>query len=86
MEDLKVTGALQTFDELDFKDFVAELKKQKIKLSLAQQDEWEEYFNQYKTACNGLSNQITATDNEIDQRVFDLYDLSHEEREIVMNS
>ena len=83
-EGVKVTTALQTFDQLDFKTFVAELKKQKIKLSLVQQDEWEEYFNQYKAACNEISTQITTTDNEIDQRVFDLYGLTPEEQQIVM--
>ena len=83
-EGVKVTTALQTFDQLDFKTFVAELKKQKIKLSLVQQDEWEEYFNQYKAACNEISTRITTTDNEIDQRVFDLYGLTPEEQQIVM--
>ena len=84
LEGVKVTGALQTFDQMDFAGFVAELKKQKIKLSLVQQDEWEEYFNQYRQACQELSEQIKATDIEIDQRVFDLYGLTPEEREIVM--
>ncbi len=86
MEDVKITSALQAFDQLDFKAFVAELKKQKIKLSLSQQDEWEDYFNQYREACNQITAQIAQTDNEIDQRVFDLYGLTQEEREIVMNS
>lgn len=83
---IKVTTALQTFEQLDFKGFVSELKKQKIKLSLVQQDEWEDYFNQYRQACHELSEQINTTDNEIDQRVFDLYSLTPEEREIVKNS
>ena len=83
-EGVKITTALQSFDQLDFKAFLAELKKQKIKLSLSQQDEWEDYFNQYREACNQLSAQIAQTDNEIDQRVFDLYGLTPEEREIVM--
>ncbi|MBR3726684.1 MAG: hypothetical protein IKN21_03685, partial [Prevotella sp.] len=75
---------LQTFDQLDFKAFVAELKKQKIKLSLAQQDEWEDYFNDYSQACQQLSSQITQTDSEIDARVFDLYGLTPEEQEIIL--
>lgn len=83
-ESVKITTALQSFDQMEFKAFVAELKKQKIKLSLSQQDEWEDYFNQYREACNQLSAQIAQTDNEIDQRVFDLYGLTPEEREIVM--
>lgn len=85
-EGIKITTALQTFDQLDFKGFVAELKKQKIKLSLVQQDEWEDYFNQYRQACQELSEQIKATDNEIDNKVFDLYGLTQEEREIVINA
>ncbi len=86
LEGVKITTALQTFDTMDFKGFVAELKKQKIKLTLSQQDEWEEYFNQRIAECQTLSAQIQATDNEIDNRVFDLYGLTEEERKIVMTS
>ena len=85
-EGIKITTALQTFDQLDFRGFVSELKKQKIKLTLVQQDEWEEYFNQYRQACQELSEQIQTTDNEIDNKVFDLYGLTQEEREIVINA
>ena len=84
LEGVKITSALQSFDELDFAGFVAELKKQKIKLSLVQQDEWEPYFGDYAQACQALSQQISETDKEIDTLVFDLYGLTGEEREIVM--
>ena len=83
MEGVKITSALQTFDQLEFKAFVAELKKQKINLSLAQQDEWEDYFNQYRNDCQQLSEQIAQTDREIDQRVYQLYGLTEEEIRIV---
>jgi len=86
LKGVKITAALQNFDQMEFNGFVAELKKQKIKLSLVQQDEWEEYFNQYREACQELSEQIKATDDEIDQRVFDLYCLTKEECEIVMEN
>ena len=79
MPNIKITGALETFDTLDFAGFVAELKKQKIKLSLVQQDEWEEYFGQYKVALNEISAQISATDKEIDERVYALYGLTEDE-------
>lgn len=82
---LKITTVLQAFELLDFVAFTKELKKQKIKLTLIQQDEWEDYFNQYSEACQTLSQQITQTNNEIDQRVFDIYGLTAEEREIVMD-
>lgn len=83
MPEIKINGTLETFDTLDFAGFVAELKKQKIKLSLVQQDEWEDYFNQYKATCNELSAKIAATDKEIDTRVYELYGLTEEEIQIV---
>ena len=83
MPDVKITGTLETFDTLDFAGFVAELKKQKIKLSLVQQDEWEEYFAQYKSALNDLSAQIAATDKEIDSRVYALYGLTEDEIKVI---
>ena len=83
MPDIKITGTLETFDTLDFAGFVAELKKQKIKLSLVQQDEWEDYFSQYKSALNDLSAQITATDHDIDTRVYALYGLTDEEIKVI---
>ena len=83
MPDIKITGTLETFDTLDFAGFVAELKKQKIKLSLVQQDEWEDYFNQYKTACTELTSAISATDAEIDARVYALYGLTEDEIKVI---
>ena len=82
---LKITGALERFDELEFKQFLAELAKQKITLSLKQQDEWEEYFNEYKTECTNFVNQINTTDKEIDGMVYVLYGLTEEEVRIVEN-
>ncbi|MBR3609452.1 MAG: Eco57I restriction-modification methylase domain-containing protein [Bacteroidales bacterium] len=82
-EVVKITGALQVFDEKEFSDFISELRKQKIVLSLRQQDEWEEYFNDYKRQCNELSAQISSTDKEIDRMVYALYDLTEEEIDIV---
>ena len=86
LEGVKITTALQSFDELTFAEFTAELKKQKIRLSLVQQDEWEPYFGDYAQACQALREQISETDKEIDTLVFDLYGLTGEEREIVMKN
>ena len=85
-EGLKKTTALQQFDTMDFKGLKAELKKQKISIPLKEQDEWEDFFNQRVAECQQLTAQIKATDEEIDNKVFDLYGLTDEERQIVMNS
>jgi hypothetical protein len=85
IDGIRITGALERFDELDFKQFLAELKKQKIALSFRQQDEWEEYFNDSTAACRTLTTQITSTDREIDRMVYDLYGLTPEEITIIEN-
>lgn len=79
----KITTALETFDELTFEEFIKELKKQKVKLTLVQQDEWEDYFNQYKTECESKRETIRTTDAEIDCLVYDLYGLTEDEIAIV---
>ena len=68
---------------LDPEKVVAELKKQKIKLSLVQQDEWEDYFNGYKNEINTIQAEIAKTDKEIDEMVYELYGLTEEEVGIV---
>lgn len=85
-EGVKITTALQQFDQMDFKGLMAELKKQKLSIPLKQQDEWEEFFNERVAECQELSAQIKATDEEIDNKVFDLYGLTEEERRIVMDA
>jgi hypothetical protein len=82
----KITNKLSSFYHFDFKAFLTELKKQKITISLKQQDEWEDYFNEYKTDINNLQYQIAQTDREIDQMVYQLYGLTPEEIEIVENA
>ena len=79
----KITATLERFDVVDFKTVLAELKKQKISLSLTQQDEWEDYFTQYKADCNALTAQIAATDKEIDRMVYQLYGLTEDEISII---
>ena len=83
MPGIKISGTLETFDTLDFAAFVAELKKQKIKLSLNQQDEWMDFFSKYQSACNDLSARIAATDKEIDALVYALYGLTDEDIKLI---
>jgi type I restriction-modification system DNA methylase subunit len=79
----KLSNKLKEFYNCDFKTFLSELKKKKITLTLKQQDEWEQYFNEYKTEINKLQQQINQTDKEIDQFVYQLYGLTPEEIKIV---
>ncbi len=74
---------LQNWYQLSYTDFIKELDKKKIKLTLAQKAEWEEYFNAESKKANELKDQIDKTDAEIDNMVYQLYGLTPEEIEIV---
>jgi hypothetical protein len=78
-----ITGKLEKFYDYDFKTFAEELKKQKVVISLIDQDEWEDYFLSYKKEINDLQAEIAKTDKEIDQMVYELYGLTVEEIKVV---
>lgn len=80
-----ISKKLQSWDELNSKDFLNELKKSKIKLSLSEQAEWMEYFNEQKEKALTLKSEIESIDKEIDQLVYQLYGLTEKEIEIVEN-
>ena len=71
---------------LSYSEFIKELAKKKIKLSLSDEAEWEEYFNTESKKALELESKIDATDKEIDQMVYKLYDLTEEEIKIVEES
>jgi hypothetical protein len=82
-ETIQITETLKLFDKLDFKQFLAELKKQKINIFFKQQDQLEEYFNEYQTECNKITWQISDTDRKIDQLVYEIYGLTENEINII---
>lgn len=85
-EGLEINKKLESWYELTFAEFVKELGKKKIKLSLSEETEWEDYFLQEQQKAITLKQQITTTDQEIDKMVYKLYGLTDEEIEIVENS
>ena len=96
--DLKLTKKLQNWYELEFKDFLGELQKAinisnkerinkglqpLVKLSLSQEAEWMQYFNEQKEKAQTSKNEINKTDKEIDKLVYELYGLTETEIKIV---
>lgn len=79
----ELSTKLQEWYQLDFKDFLNEIKKKKVTLSLSQKAQWEEYFNQEKEKAMEIKNKIDLTDKEIDKMVYELYGLNEEEIAIV---
>ena len=77
---------LQDWYKLSYADFIKELTKQKIKLSLSEEAEWSDYFEHEKSKALEIQSKIAGTDKEIDQMVYELYGLSEEEIWLVEGS
>lgn len=77
---------LQDWYNLTYPEFIKELNKKKLKLSLSQEAEWEDYFITESKKAQELKTTIDTTDKEIDTMVYELYELSDEEIAIVENS
>jgi type I restriction-modification system DNA methylase subunit len=83
---VQVSKKLNNWYELEFTDFLKELKKVKVQLSLSEEADWLKYFNAEKDNAQRLKNEIAKTDKEINQIVYELYGLSADEIKIVEES
>lgn len=79
----KLSKKLENWHELSYKEFIKELGKKKIKMSLGEEAEWEEYFLAEQDKAQELIAEIERTDSEIDQMVYKLYDLTDDEVAII---
>lgn len=82
----KITQNLESFYNLSFADFIKELSKQKVKLTMKQKDELEDYFNEYVKDISALNETIEKTDKEINTLVYNLYNLTEDEIKIIENN
>jgi hypothetical protein len=79
----KITRKLEKWWELDFAEFVRELK---VNIGLEEQEELMTYFDKRKAEVYDIVAKIETTDNEIDDMVFELYGLSEDEKRVVLES
>jgi hypothetical protein len=88
------SNKLNKWAEYDFAEFLKELEKirkktakengtEYKKLSLSEEAEWMQYFNEQKAKAQILQSEIDKTDSEIDQMVYELYGLTEDEIKIV---
>ncbi|MDP3353102.1 MAG: N-6 DNA methylase [Flavobacteriaceae bacterium] len=81
-----LSNKLQDWHLLSFAEFIKELEKKKVKLSLSQKADWETYFLQEAKKALSLKTTIDTTDKQIDKMVYELYGLTEDEIKIVENS
>lgn len=77
---------LEDWYKLSFSEFIKELNKKKVKLSLSQEAEWEDFFMEESKKVLDIKANIDVTDKVIDKMVYELYQLSEEEIAIVENN
>jgi len=75
----KLSIKLECWYLLSFVEFLAELDKKKISLSLIKKSEWLVFFEKEKAKALDLQRLLDTTDREIDQLVYQLYELTNEE-------
>jgi hypothetical protein len=85
----KIPKKLQNFESLEFEEFVKEYKKAK-KLKFADKlqernfkNDWKALFENDKKEVLELQGKVNQIDEEIDEMVYKLYDLTDEEIKIV---
>jgi len=81
----KINRKLENWFDLEFSEFIKEIEKliKPEKLSLSQKSEWMEYFEKEKVKALELKNKIDQIDREIDHLVYELYELTPEEIELI---
>jgi len=75
----KITGKLQSYYQLNWDEFKAELKKGKVdlaKLTLDEREQWLIKFEAEKQTAVAIKTCIEQTDKEIDAMVYELYGLN----------
>lgn len=83
----KLSKKLEKYYELDFEEFLKEVKKKKVDIKPRKTQELlENEFKESLAVIKPLLHEIKVTDREIDEMVYDLYGLTSEEREIVEES
>jgi hypothetical protein len=78
-----ISKILQDWYLVSYSKFLKELGKKKIILTLNEEAEWETFFVTEAKIALELKMQIEKTDKQIDQMVYQLYDLSEDEIKII---
>jgi polyhydroxyalkanoate synthesis regulator phasin len=77
---------IQDWYVISFKEFVIELKKRKVNLTISEEVELENIFIQESTKLLYHKSQISTFDSEIDKLVYQVYELTDEEIAIIEGS
>ncbi len=81
----KFTKKIENWFDLDWVNFASELTKSKIEMSLNKKTEWKDFFKQEKEKIDTITEKIQNLEKEIDILVYELYNLTKEEIQLIEN-
>jgi TaqI-like C-terminal specificity domain/N-6 DNA Methylase len=81
----KRTVTLTHWYELSFKDFLKEVQKQKVVINLKDQIEWQEMFDNQKEKVTTINTILKDTTKAINKIIYELYELTKEDIQIIDN-
>ena len=79
-----VNTKISNIIKIEFEEFKQGIESLAIKkLSLDEQDKWDRYFQRHKSGLIVLANNIESVENELDELVYALYDVTEKERQLI---
>lgn len=82
----KLTRKLEHAWALNFKEFLAELGKQKIDVPLKKHSEWRDFLHEAKIQHEEFNQQIAQLEQQLNQAVYALFDLTAAEIALLENN
>lgn len=82
---LTVNKKLESWYDMSFGEFRKELDKQKVVIPIKELMDYQDLFETHATQIKDLQQTIQATDKAIDKLVYELYELTLEEIQIIEN-
>ncbi len=81
----KPSEKLQNFSSLTFNDFLSELSKKKVKLQAKEKMELVQLFEEKSKIINYVNKDIEIRESVIDQKLYNIYNLSSEQIDYINN-
>jgi type I restriction-modification system DNA methylase subunit len=80
----KLTQKLEKWWDLEFKDFLDELKKSaKVEIELRKHSEWRDFLTDAKTKHQAFSQQIAILELQLNTAIYQLFNLTAEEIKLI---
>ena len=80
---ITISKKLSNWPSLTEKDFINEMDRQKTTLSLDVENQWLKYFEHEKEKASIVINLINNIDHQIDDLIYEIYNISSEEKSII---